>query len=431
MDRENQLHPHPEAVFALIAQLPGSVWLDGGRAGTTSLIAWNPVEVITDGDEWDKRGRELSANGWVLGYLGYGAGHQVEQIPPEAPTPEPEIWLGQFDGVLRFDHSCSTWQLEGSAAFQARAQDLLDRAQPLAAPPAATPPTSVHTTHRERHEAAVECVLDWIAQGDCYQISLTRPVYVRGAGDPWQTYRRLRRVSAPAYGAFIRLAPDLAVLSNSPELFIEVRDRHVRSVPIKGTRPRHADPRMDHALSEALRHSPKELAELTMIVDLVRNDLGRVATPGSVVAAEREIVAHSTVHHAHRSVSAQLSDGLDCWSALAATFPPGSVTGAPKVRAARRISELEDGPRGIYCGAIGYVAPNGDSTWSVAIRTGVWNADVARFHVGGGIVWDSIPTDEWHETVHKAAAFRRAIGIEDASEVSAPERGPARPSLLN
>ncbi len=147
-----------------------------------------------------------------------------------------------------------------------------------------------------------------------------------------------------------------------------------------------------------------------MIVDLVRNDLGRVAAPGTVRASPRRIEPLANVHHAWQEVSARLEPGRDAWDALAACFPPGSVTGAPKVRACQRIRQLEDGPRGVYCGAIGYVGRDGSARWSVAIRTAVFDGDRARYHVGGGVVAASDPADEWWETVAKGRQLARAFG---------------------
>jgi para-aminobenzoate synthetase component 1 len=219
------------------------------------------------------------------------------------------------------------------------------------------------------------------------------------------------RLPPPAggYGAFLRLGPELAVLSASPELFLAVHAREVRSDPIKGTRRRDPDPAADAALAAELLHSRKEGAELAMIVDLVRNDLHRVAVPGTVAVGPRRLTAHPTVHHAAQEVRATLAPGRDGWDAMAAAFPPGSVTGAPKVRACTRIAELEAAPRGVYCGAIGYAADGGDLCFNVAIRTAVWHAGAARYHVGGGIVADSDPTAEWWETVHKGAALGLAL----------------------
>jgi anthranilate/para-aminobenzoate synthase component I len=263
----------------------------------------------------------------------------------------------------------------------------------------------------------VSRALDAIAAGDVYQLNLSRPVFVPGAHDAWQVWRRLRAASAPERGAFLRLRPDLAVLSHSPETFLDLRDGRLRTVPIKGTRPRSAD---DDAALAALLTSEKERAELTMIVDLCRNDLGRVAAPGTVEAGVRRLRSHPYVHHAEQAVTATLAPGLDAWDALAAAFPPGSVTGCPKVAATHLIRALEPGARGVYCGAIGFVSASGSAAWSVAIRTAVVGPDAARYHVGGGIVADSTPPAEWEETEAKGVLLAHALGV---APYSAPSSG--------
>ena len=419
----------PESVFALVADRPGSVWLDGGSGWT--VLAWDPVETVTDGVDWPAAGRSLSRglasdddvpfDGGCIGYLGYGAGHRVESVPAEVPTPEPEVWMGRYDGGLCWRDG--RWHIAGSRAFQKRAQRLLEQATPLA-PPSPAAATGAWTPRQEAFEDGVERVLRWVEEGDCYQVNLTRPVFVLGETDPWSAYRRLRAVSPARFGAYLVVRPELVVLSNSPELFMEVCGGRVATEPIKGTRPRHSDPRLDRALAEELANAPKDAAELAMIVDLCRNDLGRVAVPGSVDTGPQTITSLSNVHHAHRRISARLAPGRDAWDALAASFPPGSVTGAPKVRACQRIAELEKTPRGVYCGAVGFAAHNGRATWSVAIRTAVWTPDVMRYHVGGGIVADSIPSAEWWETIAKGSAMATAFGHGASAEVEAPQVTP-------
>ncbi|MCB9761085.1 MAG: anthranilate synthase component I family protein [Alphaproteobacteria bacterium] len=412
--------PDPEAIFALLQDRPGAVWLDGGLSATSgwSVLSWAPEEVVTDGADWAATGRRLSGrgargaapfSGGCLGYVGFSAGHRVAPVPAQAPAPEPEVWLGRFPGGLCWDHAARRWHVGGTPGFCRDARALLRRAAPLAPP---EPPPSTAAAwggDQAAFEAGVRRVLALIGAGDCYQVNLTRPVFVEGVGVPWPAWRRLRRRSSARYGAWLRLGPEQVVLSNSPELFLEVRGERVSSLPIKGTRPRHPDPDQDAALARALLDSEKDAAELTMIVDLVRNDLGRIAAVGSVEAGPRTLTAHDNVFHTAQRVSARLAPGRDAWDALAASFPPGSVTGAPKVQACRRIAELEPAPRGVYCGAIGYVDQSGDATWSVAIRTALWDRGRVRYHVGGGVVADSDPRAEWVETVDKGTALAEAF----------------------
>jgi para-aminobenzoate synthetase component 1 len=413
--------PSPEAVFASIAARPGAAWLDGGAgAEGWSILTWGPEEVLVDPRDGPRAGRALTAPrsaapglpfaGGALGYLGYGAGAEVEAVPREAPTDEPPVWLGRYPGGLCFHHPTRAWHVGGTPAFRDEARALLAAAAPLSPPPPPTP-TTARTLSPARHAAAVRRALEWIAAGDCYQVNLTRAVHVRGAGDPWAAYRRLRAASDARFGAFLRLDPRLAVLSNSPELLVRVEDGLALSEPIKGTRPRAADPAADAALLAELEASDKERAELTMIVDLLRNDLGRVARAGGVRAGARRLASHARVHHASQPVRAELRPGVDAWGVLAALLPFGSITGAPKVRACQRIAALEEGPRGVYCGALGYVADGGAARWSVAIRAAVFRDGDARYHVGGGIVADSEPAAEWAETEAKGAALAEALGI--------------------
>jgi para-aminobenzoate synthetase component 1 len=412
------VNPSPEDVAARLADLGGAAWLDGGAgAEGWSILAWSPVEVVTEAAAWPTAGRALSRgtadasvpfSGGCLGYIGYEAAAAVDAFPAARATAEPPVWLGRYEGGLCFRHADRSWHIAGSASFRRDATRILDGVTPLGPVPAAGP-TVVRTVDRGVHEERVRKILALIADGDCYQVNLTRPVEVDGATDPWAAYRRLRRLAGASYAAWLRLGPELAILSSSPELFLAVEGRGVSSIPIKGTRPRNPDPVVDHALRDTLRTSEKDKAELTMIVDLVRNDLGRIAVPGSVVAEPRRLTAHANVHHAAQRVSAVLADGEDAWSALAATFPPGSVTGAPKIRACQRIAELEASPRGVYCGAIGYVSASGIARWNVAIRTAVWTPGRVRYHVGGGIVADSDPAEEWDETVAKGTLMARAF----------------------
>jgi len=410
----------PEAVFAQLAHRPGAVWLDGGRAATGwSILAWEPTDVFTGGEGWPEAGRERVVPpsdsslapfvGGCLGYIPNGAGHHVEVVPEQEPTVEPEVWLGRYRGGLCYRHRDQTWHAGGPADFRADAHQVLAAAHALPVPPPPPPGPEPRTTPKAQYLAAIETVLEHIRSGDCYQVNLSRPVFIDDVGDPWLAYRRLRALSAPGFGAYMRIDPHTAILSNSPELFLQVDGAHALSEPVKGTRPRDADLAHDHRLAEALRASPKDRAELTMIVDLVRNDLGKVAVAGSVHTKERTVRAHAHVHHAAQAISATLNQGLDVWDALRAAFPPGSVTGAPKIRACERIRELEETPRGLYCGAIGFASDNGLARWSVAIRTAIWHRNNIRYHVGGGIVAGSTPLDEWAETQAKGMALAAAL----------------------
>ncbi len=412
--------PSTDDVLAVVADRPGTILFDGGdRHDGWSVLVWDPDHAVTEGAAWPDVGRQLTGGvaptdtpfaGGVAGYVGYEAGARVESVPSGRPTPEPEVFLGRYAGALCLRHADQRWITAGTRAFQADAASILARARPAPAPPTPAPAPGA-TAPRAAYTQAVERVLAWIGEGDCYQVNLTRAVTGPTTLSALDAWRRLRGSANAPLAAFVRVDGDTAVLSASPELLLRCDGRSVWSDPIKGTRPRRTPTADDDASAEALRASEKDRAELAMIVDLVRNDLGRVALPGTVTVEERRVTAHATVFHASQRVRATLAPDYDAWHALAACFPPGSVVGAPKVRAAERIRQLEPDPRGVYCGAIGWCAANGDARWNVAIRTAVHHRGTLRYHVGGGIVWDSDPDDEWEETVHKGEALARAFGL--------------------
>jgi aminodeoxychorismate synthase component I len=259
---------------------------------------------------------------------------------------------------------------------------------------------------REDFMARVERAQEYIAAGDIYQVNLShRFAAPWSGGDSFAFYRELRRCSPAPYAAFLSL-PGRDVLSSSPELFLEINGRQIRTRPIKGTRPRRSDPEEDARSARELVASPKEQAELIMITDLERNDLGRVCDFGSVRASEvLKLERFAQVFHLVSTVEGSLRGDVDHVAALRACFPGGSITGAPKKRAMEIIAELEPVPRGLFTGGIGYFGFNGTSQFNIAIRTVVIESGEAHFHVGAGIVADSQPAAEWQETLDKAAGI--------------------------
>ena len=417
---------------------PGFVWLDDAGSGR-ALLAIDPVGVLsargasTEFERCDERVQlpvdafgaleallDVLPNGTRLfGFLGYELAALLEELPrfPVADVSVPDLHLGVYDAWLegRGDH----WRLIGAATdsrletLRARIEARLQEAVEIGSQDL-TPASRVGVSivpDGPGFEAAVRRTLRRIRAGEIFETNLCRCFSAAWRlQDAWALYVRLRAASPAEYGAYLRLA-DAAVLSVSPECFLERRGAAVESHPIKGTRPR-TDPNQDAAVIAALQGSEKDAAELAMIVDLVRNDLGRVSVPGSVVV--REFAAPMvlpTVIHTVARVAAQLLSDVGPAELLRATFPPGSITGAPKIQA-MKVSALEERRRrGAAMGAIGWIDADGDMELSVAIRTAVVTADRVDYHAGGGIVADSDPRAECEETMAKARAFLQALGV--------------------
>ena len=258
---------------------------------------------------------------------------------------------------------------------------------------------------------AVRRAKEWIAAGDIYQVNLAQGFSAEvSGGSLFGLYEILRQASPAPMGAWLGL-DGKEVLCTSPELFLKISGNVVETRPIKGTRPRFRDADEDRRSAVELQTSEKEVAELVMITDLLRNDLGQVCEFGSVeVSGMLQLESLAQVHHLVSTVKGTLRAGLDAVGSLAACFPGGSITGAPKKRAMEIIADLETTPRGIYCGAIGWLGFNGESQFNIAIRTLVREGGKLSYHVGAGIVADSIPEHEYEETMHKGEGIRLGIG---------------------
>jgi para-aminobenzoate synthetase component I len=256
---------------------------------------------------------------------------------------------------------------------------------------------------KELYLARIQEIREWIAQGEVYQVNATFPLLVNTEGDPAQLYRQIATRHPVAHAAYIEDV-SRTILSFSPELFLQRSGNTLMTRPMKGTAPRSADPETDRKLGEALYASEKNRAENLMIVDLLRNDLGRLARPGTVRADPLfSLEKYPSVWTMTSTVQADIAPETSLAEILKALFPCGSVTGAPKIAAMKRIQETEPEPRGLYCGSLGWLAPNGDFSLNVAIRTLVLDdTGQGRYHVGGGIVYDSNPEQEWDECHWKA-----------------------------
>ena len=362
--------------------------------------------------------------GGVVGYLGYEAGRWCEKMPsPKGPRPLADLALWRVDGALWWNGQ--SWSAGGTPSFVEAASEVLECA--CEAPPLQVPRGQLaQVGDPAGFLQGVERVLAAIRAGDCYQANLSRRLVVDRAGSPLECAFRLRRNHPARYGATLDLGEAGQVVSNSPELLLQVENGRVETRPVKGTRPRGTSAELDRLLARQLMEDPKEQAELTMIVDMARNDLSRVCTPGSVVTSQRALASLPTLFHAEQSVQGQLAPGQDAVSALEATFPGASITGAPKVAAMEIIHALEPVPRGVYTGSIGFFGDGGSAQWNVAIRTATFlgsrsGEQSAHVQVGAGIVADSKPRTELDETDWKARAWLTAL-LEPQSQ--APEVHP-------
>jgi aminodeoxychorismate synthase component I len=380
-----------------------------------------------------KRARPVPFAGGVVTAIAYEARHGVERSLPVAgeAADAPRLVAALYDAALSYDHRAHRWWLASwhldARTLAVLAEEIRDAAADAArgARPTALPmQTSTVTSSLDPHaySARVARIHDYIAAGDVYQVNLTACFETRLPAPPLDVYGRMRALQPVPFGAYLDAGPE-RVLSRSPELFLRRRGARVVTCPIKGTRPRGANPAADAALAAELARDPKERAEHVMIVDLERNDLGRVCVAGSVaVEALAAAVPFDTVQHLISTVAGTLRPSVSTVDLLRATFPSGSITGAPKIRAMEIIAELEAAPRGFYTGAIGWIDASGDCDLNVAIRTAVARGDRLVYQAGGGIVADSRAERELDELHLKAAAFFRALGIDDPRSASAARR---------
>lgn len=331
---------------------------------------------------------------WVAGYLTYEAGHVFEprlHASLKRDATAPLAVLGVFDPPKDAGAALTKAQENAPQARLAPLQPVIERAG---------------------YDDAFAKLQNYIAAGDCYQINLTFPLASRLlSGTALGLYGALRTGQHVGFGAFIDMGVGPVIISRSPELFFQVRDGLIESRPMKGTAPRSADATQDAALLQELRDSEKSQAENLMIVDLLRNDIARISEIGSVKVPELfAIDSFATVHQMSSRIQGRLQHGADLPGLMAALFPCGSITGAPKIRAMQIIAELEPHPRGVYCGAIGWAAPSGDQCWSVGIRTLRLSPDGQILaNVGGGVVQDSTATGEWEEALWKARYMQALI----------------------
>jgi para-aminobenzoate synthetase component 1 len=349
--------------------------------------------------------------GGLLGVLGYEAGNPVNRVNSAlTPTRHSGASLHAYDWAVLQDHLRQRAVLvaqPGVAAGQRR--DLLARLRDrrstqLAGFRLGAPFSS--NLNEMTYRRAFERIQGYIHAGDCYQVNLAQRFTAPYEGDPWRAYCELRQTAAAPFSAFLALDDGEAVICLSPERFLSLHGHHVQTAPIKGTRPRHRDPAADQLAAAELYRSAKDRAENLMIVDLLRNDLGRSCTPGSIhVDSLFEVQSFPTVHHLVSTISGELTAGRTAYDLLRDSFPGGSITGAPKRRAMEIIAELEPHPREVYCGSVLYVSADGRMDSNIAIRTLLCSDSQVHCWGGGGIVADSQWRQEYQETYDKVGKF--------------------------
>jgi para-aminobenzoate synthetase component 1 len=462
---EFDLYAPPDRVFAAFAREPYAAFLDtsatGDGAGLYSYIAFRPrlviratgrhVEVIHDGrttatveDPLLALRRVIAAAsvrrapgfpgmiGGLIGYLGYELGGQIEKLPMtrEDDLRAPDLYFALYDTIFAYDHLRASWRITSFApeGLAAKHRELLEElmlhehgqdggsAATVGAPAAHAAPRIVSNFTRAEYLRAVRRAKRHIRDGDVYQVNLSQRFTADLPCAPWDLYRRLRRLNPAPYSCYLKF-PELVLASSSPELFLRVRGREVETRPIKGTRPRGRTRDEDRRLRAELAASEKDRAELSMIVDLERNDLGRACEYGTVAVKDHaRIEEYATVFHTVSTVVGRLAKGRDVVDLLRATFPGGSITGCPKIRAMEIIDALEPTARGPYTGSIGYLSADGNVDLNIAIRTFVVKGRHVSYQVGGGIVADSDPAAEYRETLDKGKALMLALCEAEGTE---------------
>lgn len=435
--------PPPAALWTAFATEPGCVFLDSSLPSATarfSILACRPALVLrahadgvtvthADGTVEYSPAAEplvllknllaeratpplpgLPLSGAAIGYLSYEYGTALDGVAPLAPDDLglPAVAFGFYDSFVVHDHLAATTTLVAPDPASLEVLRAL-----IASAPRPVPSSSIGVLRPDlssaTYAAAIASIRAYIAAGDAYQVNFTHRFSAPFAGSAAALYERLRALNPAPHAAYLNFG-DFQLVSSTPERLLRVTGDQLETRPIKGTVPRLPDPAADAAQRSALLASSKDQAELLMIVDLARNDLGRVAVPGSVrVTARHDLETYATVHHLVATVQATLAPDRDRFDALRALHPGGSISGAPKIRAMQIINQLEPARRHAYTGALGWLGYDGGADLAIAIRTITCARGVATYHVGGGITWDSDPASEYEETLHKGRALHLAL----------------------
>ncbi len=420
-----------DPVCTLKAEPEGRALLDGSpcQEPAFDLIARLLARHRLEKEDLPEAARAIPFTGGLAGTIGYEMACALEDLPALSKDPLPTLALGLYDVVLAFDHQTRKLFLISTGLGEEKPPARAARAEARAAKwrarialnPALTPlhwPLSPQPAHSVRalktpdaYKADIARVIAYIHAGDIFQANLSQRFESDLTPDetPFLLYRRLRAHSPAPFAGFFNLEEG-ALLSSSPERFLSSDGKTAQTKPIKGTRPRGGTAKEDAALAAELQASGKDRAENVMIVDLMRNDFSRVCKDGSLrVPALCALESYANVHHLVSTVEGELCEGKTALDLLMAAFPGGSITGAPKIRAMEVIAELEQNPRGIYCGSFGYLGLDGRMDMNISIRTMSIAGGKARFNAGGGIVADSDPQEEYEESLAKASAMRAAL----------------------
>ena len=442
--------PDCSRLFAAVCDEPWAMWLDscsqGGELGRYDIIVARPhTTLVTRGEQTEikrdgqvehstedpfallRRSVIFSAtpgdtlfSGGAVGYFSYDLSRRIERLPSRAADDlaMPEMAVGIYDWALLCDHHTRRCRLVSSALHPETRQqwpqlvELFEQAveqESVSSDPFTASGRVEANLSEQAYATGFEKIQHYLQEGDCYQVNFAQRFSVAVSGSPWSAYLKLRNSNPAPFAAYLN-TPFGQLLSSSPERFLKLQGSQVETRPIKGTRPRSDDAALDQTMVEQLQNSPKDRAENLMIVDLLRNDLGKCCRPGSIRVPQLFGVEHyATVHHLVSVIEGELAAGEDAISLLRHCFPGGSITGAPKLRAMEIIEELEPHRRGIYCGTIGYIGHNGSMDSNIAIRTAVYREGRLSFSAGGGIVRDSVCADEYQETFDKAAGLLRIL----------------------
>jgi len=435
---DSGMDPHKLGRYSFIGSNPFLVLSSGGSQSTITrgekktCLGGNPFDIIDSilkEYRLDPVSSPVPFIGGGVGYLGYDLCHFIERLPTTTVDDLriPECYLGFYDIVLAFDH------LEGKAYIVStgfpelaekermtraryRLDEMKSRLSGTSPPPASVPagPAAAGLAGGFTHDgyvAAVEQARQYIIAGDIFEVNISQRFETELTIPPYDLYRRLRQINPAPFASYLGF-DDVTIVSASPERFLRLQGDRVETRPIKGTRPRGRELGEDQALARELLNSPKDRAENIMIVDLERNDLGRVCRYGTVRVTELTILeVFPTVFHLTSTVEGRLRKGKNCMDLLKATFPGGSITGAPKVRAMEIIDELEPTRRSVYTGNIGYLGFDGSLDLNIVIRTFIVKDGRVYFQVGGAVVYDSDPEEEYQETLDKARALVDVLNL--------------------